>query len=236
MDVFEKFLRVPQREAVLGTLFVLRTCTTSELARALFAEGVMPKMGAWNISSICSKNPKFIVRKNGTHWKLKEDGSKFVSQKFGLDKKQLEISAEIRTVLAALDEKSPNYDYALEFAGCFDNGYYRSSLVMAWSGAVWPLRGLIVNDYLDAFNAEAAKDHARWKSVVNPEGFENQKDITLIKYGRAAGALPKSLATRLEAILNARNNCGHPSGAKIGDIEILGHIEFMVMNVYQKYQ
>jgi hypothetical protein len=123
MDVFEKFLRVPQREAVLGTLFVLRTCTTSELARALFAEGVMPKMGAWNISSICSKNPKFIVRKNGTHWKLKEDGSKFVSQKFGLDKKQLEISAEIRTVLAALDEKSPNYDYAVEFAGCFDNGY-----------------------------------------------------------------------------------------------------------------
>ena len=107
---------------------------------------------------------------------------------------------------------------------------------MAWSGAIWLLREHIAKNHLNEFNVAAEQDHKdKWKPIKKAADFENHKDVTLLTYAKSSGALSKSLVDRLENILKGRNNCGHPSEARIGEVEILGHIEFLVKNVYAKY-
>lgn len=237
---FEKLLGKTQKDTLLGCLYLAGPSAVGAIKDLLVKEGVINKNGYRNISSVLktakdANGTSCAVLKNGKNWQLTQAGEKYVNDKFGFNRKQQQISQEIDTVLSSLDKSSPNYEYVTEFAGCFDSKFYRASLVMAWSGAIWLLREHIEQKHLKEFNAAAKKEHANWKPISKAADFENHKDATLLKYGRASGALSKSLANRLEKILDGRNNCGHPSEARIGEVEILGHIEFLVKNVYAKY-
>lgn len=241
---YNNLLGKPQKDTILGGLYLHGSSTVGELKDKLINEGVIRKNNKWNYSRNFMRynNAGLAVQKNKSHWELTTSGKRYVEKKFGFNKKKQEFSEEITTILNELDKDNPNYSYVKEFSGCFEHGYLKATLIMAWSGAIWILRNHIASDQklLEAFN-EAGRskfnknNKESWKNIKNVEGFEEKKDKTLLDVSRDAGIFSKSFINKMSENLQLRNNCGHPSSIETGKNEIMNAIEFLVLNVYKKY-
>lgn len=45
----------------------------------------------------------------------------------------------------------------------------------------------------------------------------------------------KSVKNELEGCLKLRNGCGHPNSLRVSDARVAGHIETLLLNVFDKF-
>jgi hypothetical protein len=112
---------------------------------------------------------------------------------------------------------------------------YRAAVVLSWAGAVALLYDYVVANHLAAFNIEANKRDAKWKSAKNSDDLALMKEFDFLQILQALSIIGKSVKTELERALKFRNGCGHPNSLQIGENKVAAHIEDLTLNVFAKF-
>jgi hypothetical protein len=102
-------------------------------------------------------------------------------------------------------------------------------------GAVAVLQDHVIANHLAAFNAEAARRDPKWKAAKNRDDLSRMKEYDFLQVLEAISVIGKNVKQELEGCLKLRNGCGHPNSMKIGEHRVAGHIETLILNVYQIY-
>lgn len=118
---------------------------------------------------------------------------------------------------------------------CFETRQFRAAVVLSWVGAVAVLQDHVIAGALAAFNTEAARRDAKWKAAKNRDDLSRMKEHDFLQVLEAIGVFGKNVKQELEGCLKLRNGCGHPNSMKIGEHRVAGHIETLILNVYQVY-
>lgn len=189
----------------------------------------------WNVADILVKSTGVIV-KVPQGWKLTKNGLQFIKTNF------LESATPIQETAINLRshlDKIQNADtraFVEESIRCLEGNLYRSAVVMSWVGAISVLYDHVITNRLSDFNAEAKRRKSEWKAAVSKDDLALMKESDFLDILAVLSILGKNTKEHLKNnCLNLRNSCGHPSSLQLGDHMIEAHIEFLMMNVYEKF-
>ena len=122
--------------------------------------------------------------------------------------------------------------FATEAIVCFESELYRAAAVLSWVGALALLYDHIVRHELAAFNAEALRRNAKWKTAKTRDDLALMPEFDFLQVLEAISVIGKSVKHELEACLKLRNGCGHPNSLKLAEHRVSSHIEVLILNVY----
>jgi hypothetical protein len=118
---------------------------------------------------------------------------------------------------------------------CSEFKLYRSAIVMSWMAAMRTLHVYVLANYLDTFNAEAARVNSKWKSATTADDLAEMKERDFLERLNGISVIGKNVKTELIDCLNRRNGCGHPNSLKIGPSNVAHHFEVLVLNVFEPF-
>lgn len=189
----------------------------------------------WNVADVLSKANGIIV-KVPQGWRLTKDGLQFVKSNFlESTNPTQETAINLRSHLDKI--KNPDTRiFVEESIKCLEGNLYRSAVVMSWVGAISVLYDFVITNRLADFNTEAKRRKPDWKIAVSKDDLALMKESDFLDILANLSILGKNTKEHLKNnCLNLRNSCGHPSSLKLGDHMIEAHIEFLMMNVYEKF-
>jgi hypothetical protein len=126
-------------------------------------------------------------------------------------------TAAIKSDLAKHLAKLTNADlkeYLTEAINCFDSGYFRAAIVMAWCAGYAILRAWLFAGHAGALNSAMSS----WKAprtITKIEDFDELGERVVLDTARSASVLTKEQHKQLVALLDQRNSFAHPSGRKV---------------------
>ena len=189
----------------------------------------------WNVADILVKS-KGIIVKVPQGWKLTKDGVQHVKTNL---LESTTPAQETAVNLRAHLDKIQNIDtrsFVEESIKCLEGSLYRSAVVMSWVGAISVLYDYVIANRLSDFNTEAKRRKPDWKVAVSKDDLAIMKESDFLDILVSLSILGKNTKEHLKNnCLNLRNSCGHPSSLKLGDHIIEAHIEFLILNVYEKF-
>ena len=201
------FLHSTDKEAV--------TATEINLLRAQLR---LPQFNTANRLSIDSrtsrdkeKRPRFVKAKKG--YALERGVFEELDKTYG----QRPTTAALKSDLAQHLAKLTNGDlkeYLTEAINCFDRGYFRATIVMAWCAGYAILRAWLFARHAGALNASMSS----WKAprtITRIEDFDELGERVVLDTARSASVLTKEQHKQLVALLDQRNSFAHPSGRKV---------------------
>jgi len=124
--------------------------------------------------------------------------------------------------------------YLAEAVGCFQHGFYRAAIVLAWAAAYDTFRHWIFGGHLDKFNAVSGT----WKkpvAVIDIDDFESLTERVVIDTAKQAGILKKEAHKTLAALLDKRNSIAHPTGRLVTPALADAYLEEIIDEVLLKY-
>lgn len=126
--------------------------------------------------------------------------------------------------------------FVLEAVECAKSGCRRAAIIMAWTGAVSVLQDYVFQKHLIAFNADATANGVLKKPATTLSDLRDiaKESLFLDSLFRIA-AIDSSQKKALKRCLDLRNDCGHPSQLKLGDATVAGHIEALLLNVFDPF-
>jgi hypothetical protein len=90
----------------------------------------------------------------------------------------------------------------------------------------------VLSNCLPAFNTEATRRDAKWKTAKNADDLALMKEHDFLNVLEAISVVGKSVKLELQNCLTLRNGCGHPNSFKVGPNRVAAHIETLVLNVF----
>lgn len=187
----------------------------------------------WNFGAFLSAvDDKVFKTPDG--WELTEAGKSHIASLAG---ESLSVSPaakeaqSLRAILPKIKDKDAK-SFLAEAIVCAEQSLPRAAIVLSWVGAMAILQKEIVHKHLTAFNAEALKRDAKWKSAKKSDDFGRLRESTFLEISQAVGLLGKNVKQELDACLTLRNGCGHPNSLKVGPNKVAAHIETLALNVY----
>ncbi len=203
--------------------------------RALGAKHGLKGAKTFNASGYLSGSAgKAVSTKNG--WELTKDGRDYAAaliSEHASSTTPIVISTLRHHSGALADEHTRAYVH--EAVVCFETRQFRAAVVLSWVGAVAVLQDHVIANHLAAFNAEAARRDPKWKAAKNRDDLSRMKEYDFLQVLEAISVIGKNVKQELEGCLKLRNGCGHPNSMKIGEHRVAGHIETLILNVYQIY-
>ncbi len=190
---------------------------------------------SWNVSDYLSRCKPNVVRSDGG-WELTETGKKHIRELAGPllpDVTPLVISS-LRKQLPTISNANCR-SFVEESIRAFEAKLYRSAIVLCWVGAVAVLYDHIVENHLSAFNSEALKRDAKWRSAKTSDDLARMKEHEFLQILAATSVIGKNVKDELEVCLKLRNGCGHPNSLVVGELKASAHIETLMQNIYSKY-
>lgn len=122
-----------------------------------------------------------------------------------------------------------------EAIGCLNGGFLRASVVLSWQGALTVLQEQTLATHLNAFNTEAASRQFIKKKIERIEHFQRIQESDQLTCFEAAGLISKAVKVALNDCLTRRNNCGHPNDFEIGEAQVAGQLETLIVHVFKRY-
>jgi hypothetical protein len=105
---------------------------------------------------------------------------------------------------------------------------------MSWVGAISVLYDHVITNHLENFNKEAIRKN--WKLIKTRDDLALIRESDFLDAVAAISILGKNVKEHLKNTnLNLRNSCGHPSSLKLGKHIVEAHIEFLLLNVFEKF-
>lgn len=203
-------------------------------------ENGIPEIARWNVSDILRKKNSYAINlKNG--WKLTSKGKKRLKEKELLEsEKDLRIKSTINNLKSELKEvKSEDSKRFLnEAISCYEVGFYRSSVVLSWCGAISLLHHHVVKNCLSIFNKEAKRRNGKWKPAKKEDDLGRMKESTFLDIiaSPPLSIIGKNLKEDLKNnCLALRNSCGHPNSYRIGENKVAAHLEILTLNIFSKF-
>ena len=124
--------------------------------------------------------------------------------------------------------------YLAEAVGCFEHGFYRAAIVLAWATAYDTFRHWVFDGHLDKFNAISGT----WKkavAVIDIDDFESLTERVVIDTAKQAGIVKKEAHKTLVALLDKRNSVAHPTGKLVTPASADAYLEEIIDEVLLKY-
>ena len=88
--------------------------------------------------------------------------------------RQIEQVLALETYLKSINDLNPRKFLSLVIR-CFEHELFRAAIVMIWAAAIYQLKAVVANNYLDKFNAEASRVNRVWRPA------ETSDDLGLMK-------------------------------------------------------
>lgn len=93
----------------------------------------------------------------------------------------------------------------------------------------------VVANHLSAFNMEATRRDAKWRTARTADDLAHMKEHDFLQVLEFISVIGKSVKGELESCLKLRNGCGHPNSLQIAENRVAGHIETLVLNVFSVF-
>lgn len=194
----------------------------------------------WNVSATLRQAKGLAIRLPGG-WATTSKGREYIQKLEILPKdmspKTIHFAESLRHATKSISSDS-TIAFIEEAIKCFEVGFYRSSVVLAWVGAVSLLQDQIINHHLAALNTEAQKRDARWKAARTKDDLSRMKESEFLDIigNPPISLIGKNVKEELKNnCLQLRNACGHPNTLAIGENRVAAHIEVLIMNVFSKF-
>lgn len=203
--------------------------------RDIGASAGLREIAKWNLSDVLAKAKGLVVKiKEG--WTLTTTGKAFLEENYlqGLSSSTKSSALSLRKHLPNI-KSSDTREFVEEAIRCLETDLYRSAIVMSWVGAVSVLYDYVIANALADFNKEATR--RGWKVIKVRDDFTLIKESDFLDVLAGISVLGKNVKEHLKNTnLNLRNSCGHPSSLKLGKHVVEAHIEFLILNVFEKFQ
>jgi hypothetical protein len=177
---------------------------------------MIPKYNTANQFSIncrCSKGqrPRFVKAEKG--YSLERGVFEEFQKKYGQRPTAAIIKSDLIKHLGALTDPQVK-EYLTEAINCFDSGYFRASVVLAWCVGYAILRAWLFTNHVGALNAIMTS----WKipkKLSKIEDFDELSERVVLDTAKTASVVMKEQHKQLVALLDQRNSFAHPSGRKM---------------------
>ncbi len=233
--------RLSRQDALLLTLSVnVQSPKSVKTIKALARAGGYTEIQKWNVSAILKRTKGLAIRlKDG--WCLTSNGCTHVE---ALDvipaSKSLKVinqAEKLRSAAARLSDPNTR-EFVAEALAAYEGELYRSSVVLAWAGAMSLLYDYVKKNCLAVFNSEATRRDSKWKpaKIKDDLGRMKESDFLDIIGSPPVSVIGKNLKEELkDNCLRLRNACGHPSSLRIGENKTSALLEVLILNVFAKF-
>lgn len=229
-----------RRDAVLAVMYLggKDRYSVAEITNLAIGAGFRT-IRKWNVSALlCSAGHLAVRYPDG--WSLTTTGVSELSR-LGIAARHaaatVEVASDLRALLTSINNERTR-SFVGEAVGCFESGFYRAAVVLAWVGAVSVLHAEVVKNHLAKFNAEAKRQNPKWKDATTEDhlGLMDEGDFLDLLASPNVGVLGKNVKEELKlAALKLRNGCGHPNSMVVGRNKVSAHLEFLTQNVFSKF-
>lgn len=144
------------------------------------------------------------------------------------------MAADLRRHLTNIKDDNTRA-FVEEAIGCYEHEFYRSGVIMSWVAAIYVLQQEVLLHHLTAFNVEAKRVDARWKTAKTVDDLSLMKESEFLNRLAALSIIGKNTKTELKQCLDLRNGCGHPNSFKLGPNAVARHLEMLLLNVFEKF-
>lgn len=166
-------------------------------------------------------------------WKLTGSGRAHVSAFRKVpEKKALQAADALRKHIGNLKDDHTKA-FVEEAVRCFEEGLYRSAVVLSWVGALSAIYDHVIAKKLSEFNAEAVRRNAKWKTAKSKDDLSLMSEHDFLQILPAISVVGKNVKDELEGCLKLRNGCGHPNSLKVKEARVAAHIETLIVNVFE---
>lgn len=145
-------------------------------------------------------------------------------------------------LMLALEQHAKNLpgletrEFVLEAINSAKSGCRRAAVIMAWSGAVSVLQEYVFSHHLQKFNEDAVANNILKRPAKSLSDLRDlSKEIHFIESLSRISIVDGSQKKALKRCLELRNDCGHPSQLRLGDAAVAGHIEALLLNVFDPF-
>lgn len=133
-------------------------------------------------------------------------------------------------------KNSDTRNFVEEAIDCLEMELYRSAVVMSWVGAVSILYDYVLENKLDDFNSEAKRRNPKWKIASTKDDLSLMKESDFLDVLASLSIIGKNVKEQLKNnCLSLRNACGHPNSFRIGRSMVEGHLETLLLNIYEVF-
>lgn len=167
-------------------------------------------------------------------WELTSKGKTRARELLGTT--DAHVAAQSIALRALLPKLKPNVqEFVTEAINCYELRQFRAAVVLSWVGTISLLYAHVIQHHLAEFNAEATRRDAKWRAAKNEDDLARMKEYDFLQMLEALSIIGKNVKGELEGCLKLRNSCGHPSSLKISESRSAGHIEVLVLNVFEVF-
>lgn len=207
--------------------------TVSEV-RTLATGAGLRKAKSWNISDILGRSRGLAIRTDDG-WELSAEGMNRVWSLAGplVSGPAPAVATKLRAELARISD-SDTARFVEEAVSCFEAGHLRAAVVLSWVGAVSLLYQRVLDNHIAIFNREATRRNSKWKKAKSRDDLARMKEHDFLNVLEAISVIGRSVKQELEGCLKLRNGCGHPNSLRVGEHRVTGHLESLILNVFNR--
>ncbi len=204
--------------------------TINELAEAAGFRA----MKKWNVSAALGASKGRAIRSSG--WELTDAGRMHLRSLgvTSVSPAAMQAAVDLRNHLSKVTEAQTR-DFVEEAIKCHEVELYRSAIVMSWLGAMDVLQKYVHENHLTAFNVEALRVNAKWKTAVSQDDIGKMGEGDFLDRIESLSIIGKNVKAQLKGCLDLRNGCGHPNSLKVSVNKSAAHIETLLQNVFEKF-
>ncbi len=226
-----------RRDKILLTLaYSLGTPLPLSKIKQMAIKFGLRELEKWNVADILARSRSLVV-KLPDGWQLTKSGVSYV--KTELLKRDpastKDIAINLRGHLGGIQNPDTRA-FVEEAISCLEANLFRSAVVMSWVGAISILYDYVISTRLSDFNTEAKSRRSDWKMAVTKDDLAMMREAEFLDILANLSIIGKNTKEHLKNnCLNLRNSCGHPSSMIIGKHTVEAHIEFLLLNIYEKF-
>ena len=190
----------------------------------------------WNPSATLTRSKGLAIRVPDG-WELTELGKAHLRDMgiSSLSPAAVQVAADLRAHLEKISNTTTRA-FVDEAIKCHESGLHRSAIVMSWLAAIGVLHRVIVKSHLAAFNTSAKLVDSKWKDAATEDGLGRMNEEKFLDRCAAIDVIGKNQKDELQKGLKLRNGCGHPNSLKVGQNMVAGHIEMLLLNVFEQFE
>ena len=200
------------------------------------AHGVK-QVTSWNVPRILANaNDNGYAVKMPEGWILTPSGRRYIQEKYLPNDpvSTKEVALGLRSRLDKISNPDTR-EFVKEAIGCLEADLKRSGVVMSWIGAISILYDYVVANRLADFNARAKQVNTKWKTAVTRDDLAKMREEEFLEILAHLSIIGGNVKEELKNRLRLRNSCGHPNSYQVGKLQVQYHIEFLILNVFEKF-
>jgi len=208
----------------------IESLTAEQIKNALVHSRV-PKAASVNAADVLAKSGSLVDSPGSSGaarlWRITDAGKKHVRDLMGLPEADAEVEhdvSELNRLLTRLTDPIVK-GFVEESVTCLKAGALKAAVVFLWAGAVRTLQEKVILKGVHQVNTAISIHDPSARQVKKQDDFQYIRDKTFLLAAEGVGVLDKAERTTLEAALDLRNKCGHPTKYSPGPAKAKSFIE-----------